>query len=250
MADNYIDYLECLEYGGHLVREGMSLIDASPVVNVDVLLGQVADAARAVALELDKVGVKASALRGERGSIDQVASIARATLHGFFHHLRVQRVVLSFDFEAFFARQAVGKLARLKPADLLGKMDSVLRGFAAPGNADVPGAAEWQKALGDAREALDRAVSGRGTAKLQSIKATAGLIAARQRFLARYRLAKRIIRALLDDLGRGHELALFFLDLQVNESGGGEYEDDGGQDDGDPDGSGAGEAGELLAAIA
>ena len=100
------------------------------------------------------------------------------------------------------------------------KAGNILDGFDAAAKAGLPDAAKWKGKLTTARNALDAAASGKGTATVQSIQRTAALVAAHEEFLAAYDgVAKRLVYGLLVHLGRTDEHRLFFKDLQVNEGG-------------------------------
>lgn len=136
----------------------------------------------------------------------------------FYYHLLSLPVSTGVDVDAFFPGKTLGNLSKLKPADLAGKADQVLLGFAAKSNTGIAGLAKWQSAIDEARTALGHALKNKQSARGTSVTATAGLIAARERFIGLYNgVAKPLVRGLLNELGRPKELELFFLDLQVNE---------------------------------
>ena len=65
-----------------------------------------------------------------------------------------------------------------------------------------------------------RSLAGRGSARGDSIVTTATLAAAHERFLTIYNgVATHLVRGLLNELGRGDELPLYFLDLQIADAG-------------------------------
>lgn len=220
MADDYIDYLEVGEYGGHFVEEAQKLVGASKLVDVEELRTLIGNAVEKVAVELEAAGVKRSDMRTSRGSVETATEAARKEIDRFYSFLGSLDDDVKVDKAAFFPGNKLGALAALKPADLKGKLDDLARGFSAPANAALPDRAKWEQKLTGARDALGGALVGKGGARGLSIKSTAGLIAAREGFLKAYNgVAKRLIQGLLASLGREGEMKLFFSDLVVHESG-------------------------------
>ncbi|MFN7145415.1 MAG: hypothetical protein ACK4YP_16700 [Myxococcota bacterium] len=220
MADAYIDFFEVAEYGTHFVREGKKLVGASPLVDVAALVARVQKAVDDVDAELGKAGISRSSLRTGRDEVAIAAPAARDTIDRFFHHLAAQPAASGIDVAAFFPGNKLGALARLKPADLRGKADEVLRGFDAPANVPIASLGSWKADIQAKRDDLDAALTGKGSSRGDSIIATAALTAARERFVALYNgVAKHLVRGMLSDLGRANELSLYFLDLQVHEGG-------------------------------
>lgn len=225
MPDRYIDYDEVPEYGRPLATELVKLKGASTIVNTEILAQRILASVEAVETELQKARSDRSDLRGERTGTEDAETDAREIINRFFHHLHSLPRSASFDFEAFYPGKNLGDISRMKPADLRAKAKEVLDGFEAPKNKPVTAFADWKKDIGDAHDALDAALTGKGSAKTKSFVATASLVAARQAFLHLYnRIAKPIVRGLLADLGREEEYRQFFGDLTANESAGGKEE--------------------------
>lgn len=217
MADDYIDYLECLEYGEFFATEVMKLSGASTLVDVAALVAHVDAATQGVANELQKQGVHRSTVRIDRQEVEVKAAAMRKTLEKFHHYLGGLDDDAAGDIEAFFAGGHLGALSALKPADVAQRAGVVLRGFAA--NTTIPDADKWRTRLEDAQAALVAALAGKGSSTGTSIQGTAALVAAREAFLVAYNgVAKKLVAGLLASLGRKTELRLYFKDLQVNES--------------------------------
>ena len=215
MADNYIDYLECLEYGVFFTTEVQKLAGASTLVDIDALSAYVGTAMRSVAAELEKQGVNQSGVRIDRRDVEVKTTAMRKALEKFYHYLG--SLDDDLDIAAFFAGGNLGTLAALKPADVAQRAGEVIRGFSA--NASVPDGARWKTRLEEAQSALVGALSGKGSSTGTSIQGTAALVTARENFLNAYNgVAKKLIGGLLTSLGRKDELRLYFKDLQVNES--------------------------------
>ena len=218
MADDYIDYLECLEYGEFFTTEVQKLAGASNLVDIDALSAYVGTAMRSVATELEKQGVNRSGVRIDRQDVEVKTTTMRKTLEKFYHYLGSLDDDANLDIAAFFAGGNLGTLSALKPADVAQRANEVIRGFAA--NTAVPDGARWKTRLEDAQSALVAALSGKGSSTGTSIQGTASLVVARENFLNAYNgVAKKLIGAILTSLGRKDELRLYFKDLQVNESG-------------------------------
>jgi hypothetical protein len=220
MADNYIDYFEVSEYGRYFIRESEKLVGVSPMVDISAVRERVDAAVQVVENELKKASVQRNDLRDDREGSTGAAAELQDTIERFYYYLRSLPKTHKFNFEAFFPGRNMGALARLKPADLGAKADVVLHGFDSASNADLPGATDWKNELAAARATLSAAIASKGGAAGGAVSATAGLQAAREDFLRIYnRVTKRIVRALLIDLGRESEYRRFFLDLQVSEGG-------------------------------
>lgn len=218
MADKYIDCSECIEYGEHLVRAARELVGTSRFVDVEALIEAVSEAVADVEAKRRAASMEQSGARGGRAHTAGSAAAARDVLARFFSYLHSLPRDTRCDVEAFFPGGMRGEISRLKPADLLAKVAEVQRGFSVPRNAALPGSDAWQHELAHAHDALAAAVSLKSNAGTQASRATSELAAARTRFLVIYGLAKRLIRACLDELDRSSEYRLFFLDLQVNET--------------------------------
>ena len=215
MADDYIDYLECLEYGEFFATEVQKLTGTSNLVDIDALAAYIASAMQSVATELEKQGVNRSGVRIDRRDVEVKTTAMRKALEKFYHYLG--SLDDDLDIAAFFAGGNLGTLAALKPADVAQRAGEVIRGFSA--NTSVPDGARWKTRLEDAQSALVGALSGKGSSTGTSIQGTAALVAARENFLNAYNgVAKKLIGGVLTSLGRKDELRRYFKDLQVNES--------------------------------
>lgn len=215
MADGYIDYKEVGEYANHFTSEAKKLLGASPLVDVAALLQLVGADATRVASELQKAGVQRGGLRSSASDVKTLAESTGKVIEQFWSYLGSLDGV-KVDIQAFFTGGTLGKHAKLKPADMRSKAQSVLRGFVA--NPKLPQGDVWQKRLTDSEAALGAALDGKGDAASGSITKTANLVAAREKFLVSYNgVAKRLVLGLLTALGREGEMGLFFKDLQVNE---------------------------------
>ncbi|MBK9264014.1 MAG: hypothetical protein IPM54_29955 [Polyangiaceae bacterium] len=220
MADPYIDYREVSEYGRQFVSAVTPLAGQSELVDVVKLAALVSSAVDAVEAELQKATSDRSDLRGERTDTSEAAETVRDTVSRFYYHLRSLPKATVFDFEAFYPGQTMGDLSSMKPADLNAKAGEVLRGFDTDKNKNVAAFSTWKTELATAHQTLTNALAGKGNATGKSFVATAALVEARKTFLHRYnKVAKPIMRGLLAQLGREHELPLYFKDLAVNEGG-------------------------------
>lgn len=218
MADDYIDYLEVLEYGDHFANEAQKLVGVSKLVDIAELRTYVIAKRNAVASELEKQGIKQSSVRVDRKEVETNTTALRKDLEKLFHYLSSLDNEDEFDLNAFFKNGNLGSLSTLKPADLAQKAIDVLRGFAAPQNAALPDASKWKARIDSSRATLAASLDGKGSSKTESIQATASLVAAREAFLTAYNsIAKRIVSALLAEIERKDDLKLYFKDLQVNE---------------------------------
>ncbi|MFT3767171.1 MAG: hypothetical protein QM820_16865 [Minicystis sp.] len=203
-------------YGTHFINEAPKLMGASPLVDIGAVIGRVQAATDAVGAELAKAGVKRSTLRSGRVGIAAAAPAMRDVIERFHHHLGSLSGKSGVDVAAFFTGGKLGSLARLKPADLLKKADKVLRGFEVPANVTASGLSPWQNEVQAARDVLAAAIKGKGSAHGDSIVTTAALADAHERFVTLYNgVAKNLVRGVLNDLDRGDELPLYFLDLQT-----------------------------------
>ncbi|MDI3283094.1 hypothetical protein [Polyangium sp. 15x6] len=218
MADRYIDEGEVSEYGRHFATEAKKLVGASELVDVPKLITRVLGAVEAVETEVAKARNQRSEVRTERGGTSEAEEAVRDVVTRFHAYLRSLPKGTSFDFEAFYPGKNLGEVAALKPSDLKAKAADVLRGFDVARNAGIDAFVSWQQEIAGARSALDAALSGKSGAANRSMTATAGLAAARAHFLKVYNhVAKPIVRGVLNDLGRGEEVRLFFKDLTVQE---------------------------------
>lgn len=219
MADNYIDNDEIAEYSGYFLTQSASLVGASPAVDMEALRTMISELAARVRQELQRHGVSQSDLRSGRAGTVDAADLARQRLRQFRGYLQSLEGDMTVDVEAFFPSRRGGERRRRKPADLLAYVEDTLRGFDIPGASTLPERAVWQARLSEARDGLASSVGGKGAAKATSVRGTSELAAARREFLQRYGFAKSLVRALLKLQGRENELRLFFLDMQVNETG-------------------------------
>lgn len=217
MADRYIDYFEVSQYGSYFVTEAAALVGASELVNIAALQQRVAAAVEAVVVELEKIGIRRSDLRIGQADVDAAVPAVRKELERFYNFLGGLEDEVKIDRESFFPGDRLGNLASLKPADLLARTDEVLRGFQAPDNAGVPERDKRKAKLESVRKTLADALGSSSANTHRVISATAGLAAARERFLGLYNgVAKPLVRAMLADLGRADEYTRFFFDLQVD----------------------------------
>ena len=218
MADTHIDCFEVSEYTQYFIQQAITLIGASPLVNVDVLIVRVQAVEQKVERELAAAGLQRSLVRTTRGGIGEASDQMLGNIRRFHRYLQSLPPGTPMDAVAFFPNGYDGR--QRKAADLLAMGKQVLNGFATPANASFPGTSTWQPAFTQARDALQRALSEKGNASRVALEASSALEAARLEFLAVYNgMAKRLVRVVLQDLGREHELKRFFLDLQVNEGG-------------------------------
>ena len=218
MSDSYIDDFEVDEYGSHFVSTATVLIGASPLVNMQALIDLIALKTAAVRTELEKAGIKRSALRGGRGDTSAEVKKGRAEISKFWNFVNSLDEDVSVDKEAFFKGAKQGSISKLKAADLLAKLNQALQGFAADVNKNLPGGSAWQAKIGVARDTLATALAATGGAQGESRGATAALRTARDEFVEAYNnVAKKLVFGLLASLGRKNEYESFFKDLQVNE---------------------------------
>lgn len=218
MADDHIDYLECLEYGEHLVKEVPALAGKTPLVDITALVAYLSTSMTAVANELEKQGIKRSSVRLDRQEVSSKSAAVRKHLEKFHHFLESLDEDQGYDVPAFFPGGNRGPLSTLKPADLNQFAALVLRGFAAPANTNLPDGAKWKTRIETAQSDLAVAIGEKSASTGKTILATAALVDAREAFLVAYNgVAKRLVLAVLIKLDRKDELRLFFKDLQVNE---------------------------------
>jgi hypothetical protein len=218
MADDNIDYLECLDYGDHFIKEVDELNGKSKLVDVGELKTYVASTVADVAIELEKQGIKRSGVRIDRKDVAAKTGALRKQLEKFHNHLGSLDDDQGYDIDAFFKGGNLGTISALKPADLGLYAGEVIRGFAADANKNLPDASKWKTRLEDAKSALGSAIADKSTSSGITIQGTVALVAARQAFLVAYNgVAKRLVQGILIQLDRKDELKLFFKDLQVNE---------------------------------
>lgn len=216
--DRYIDYQEVSEYGRYFVNNVLPLVGASPLVDVETLRRQVLAAVEILEAHLQGADTQKSSVRTERGSIDETVEQMRDVLRRFYRFLQSLPPQTLLDMAAFFAGGKLGNLAQNKPEDVLAQADATLRGFSAPAHANLPGATMWQADIRTARTALAEAVTGKHGASSSASRAVGSLGQAREDFLHVYnKVAKRLIRGLLADLQREHEMRRYFRDMQVHE---------------------------------
>lgn len=219
MPDRYIDDNEVSEYGGHAAREIKKLAGLSELVDATKLAARVASAVGDVEVEVAKARGEKNELRDGRGATSGAEEACADVVTRFYHHLRSLPRSVDFSFDAFYEGQLLGDVAKLKPADLRAKAAYILSGFDAPKNKNVAAFAAWKSDIAAAHDALNDALSGKGSAQNRTYAATAGLVAARERFLQVYNgVAKPLVRGLLNDVGRGGEYRDFFRDLTAQES--------------------------------
>jgi hypothetical protein len=218
MSDSYIDVFEIEEYSRHFMRESIRLVLASPLVDVEVLRQRIQAANDRVERELVALATQHSNLRVNRSGTGDAFETLLDAIRRFHRYLQSLPPGTAMDAKAFFPDGYVG--TRRKPADVLAQGKLVLRGFDVPANANLASLSEWKATFRDRCEALEQAISGKGDAARVASSSTSSLQEARQEFVAVYNgLAKRLVRAVLQDIGREHEFRSFFLDLQVNEDG-------------------------------
>lgn len=219
MPDRYIDIYEVSEYGRYFLDRTAPLEDASPLVDMRLLRQRVLAVVEEAERQAGTIVVKRSTVRGGRGSIGVAAARVASDVRRFRHHLQAQPPEAGIDPEAFFPGGYITPTHH-KPADLLAQGKGVLAGFEAPANIGLPSAAEWKATFTVACEALAGALASKHGASHVATEGTAEQAEARRQFLAVYNgMAKRLVRVVLQDVGRLQDYRLFFLDLQVNERG-------------------------------
>lgn len=216
--DRYIDVYEVSEYGRFFVDRVVALEGMSPMVDVKVLGQRVMSAVQEVENVRAVSGTETSTERGGRVEVATLADEMRTLLRRFAHYLKSLPADAPVDMHSFFAEGRTGTLYRLKAADLLSVSARVLNGFTLPMHASLPGAESWQAAIAGMRTSLAAHLGNKQGASHSARHATAALSEARRDFLRVYnRVAKRVVRGLLVELGREREYRSFFLDLQVSE---------------------------------
>jgi hypothetical protein len=220
VADRYIDNGEISEYGRYFWEEAARLLGLSTVVDIAVLRQLVLAQVEAMEAKLGQARAQQNGARIERSSTSEATVDLNDWLHRLFYHLKTVPADAAIDHEAFFPNGTLDRIERLKPADLLDRSAAVLVGFSSPRNATLPGAAEWQAGIAGARTALQEAISGKRGSRSDTKDAVSSMAETRQRFLNVYNnMAKRLVHAVLAEIGRLDEYRRFFLDLQVNEDG-------------------------------
>jgi hypothetical protein len=220
VADSYIDNGEVCEYGRHFWEEAAKLLGISTVVDIATLRQLVMAEVEAMEAALAQARTQQNGARLGRDGTAEAAGDLSDCLRRFFYHLKTVPAGAAVDREAFFPTGNLDKIERLKPADLLDRSAAVLVGFTSPRNAALPGAADWQASITGARTTLQEAISGKRGSRSDSKDAVSSMAAIRQRFLNVYNnMAKRLVHAVLAEIGRLDEYRRFFLDLQVNEDG-------------------------------
>lgn len=216
--DPYIDYDEVSVYGRYFYRHSESLIGLSELVAVPKVRVLVLTRTETVETEYQLVAVPRSAERTGRSSVGEASDEMREGMRRYYFFLQSLPASVRIDPAAFFASGKLGRISQQKPEDLLSQADGVLRGFAVPASAALPEAEQWRRDLTAARNALDAAIHGKLGAVNGASASTGSLIQARESFLVAYnKVAKPLIRGLLAEFGREHEMRRYFRDLQVNE---------------------------------
>ena len=216
--DSYIDSPEAVQYGRYFFLHIEPLIGASEVFNVEALRQKVRLKYQAIEAGMMVTNTPRSVVRTGRSAVDDASDDLLGRLRRFYHYLQSLPDEANVDVAAFFAGGKLGNLSQYKPEDMLDRGDAVVRGFAAPTSAGMPNAAEWQAEIVLSTETLTAAINDKLGAANTSSTATSSLARARQEFLHVYnKVAKPAIRGLLAELGREHELRLYFRDMQVNE---------------------------------
>lgn len=216
--DPYIDNHEAVLYGRYTYRRTEPLVGASQVIGVQALRELVLGVTNAVEARMTDADTPRSDVRTGREAVEELNEELLDRLRRFFHYLQSLPASANVDVGAFFANRKLGKLSQHSPEDLVARADTVMRGFTTPTSARVPNGAEWQGEILLARTRLDEAVNGKQGASNTASTSGGSLAQARAEFLHVYnKVAKPAMRALLAELGREHELRLYFRDLQVNE---------------------------------
>lgn len=220
MADRYIDNREVVEYGRHFLREVIRLIGLSPLVDIALLQQLIQAVVDAMEAALAMANRQQSGARTGRTGTSEAVADTNDALRRFHYHLKTLPQGTAFDHEAFFAGATLGGMVKLKPADLLARVEYTLSGFLAPANAGLPGADEWLPVVQQARNALAAAIAGKQVASGDNKDAAGSVAEIRERFLNLYNnVAKRAVWAVLAEVGRLDDYRRYFLDLQVNEDG-------------------------------
>ena len=218
MSDSYIDVFEVDEYSRYFLEQSIVLIGASQLVSVEAVRERVRAKMEAVAREILAIGLQRSGLRTSRSDTGDAYEKMLDAVRRFHRYLQSLPSGTVIDIAAFFPGGYVG--TRRKAADLLAQGKQLLIGFEAPANTSFPAVAEWKTTFTVACVDLEQAVVDKGSARRMTASTTSSLQEARLQFVAVYNgLAKRLVRAVLQDIGRENEFRSFFLDLQVNEDG-------------------------------
>jgi hypothetical protein len=219
MSDNYIDILEVSEYGRHFFDESEGLEGASPLVDMRLLRQRVLAVVEAAERHASTIVAKRSTVRGGRGDIGIASAGMSSDVRRFRHHVQAHPAEAGIDEEAFFPGGYVTP-AKRKPADLLAQGKGILAGIEAPRNVNLMNAAEWKATFTVSCQALVEAMAGKRGAVGVANEGTEEQAEARRQFLAVYNgMAKRLVRVVLQDIGRLQDYRRYFLDLQVNEGG-------------------------------
>jgi hypothetical protein len=220
VADRYIDNREVVEYGRHFLGEVVRLIGLSAAVDIAALQQLVQVVVEAMEGALSVANRQQSGARTGRTGTSAAKADTIDKLRRFHYHLKTLPQGTAFDLEAFFIGGAPGGIHRLKPADVLARAEYAVSGFSAPANAGLPGTPEWLPVLIDTRNELAAAIEGKRTARGGDKDAVGSLAEIRERFLNVYNnVAKRLVWAVLAEVGRLDDYRRYFLDLQVNEEG-------------------------------
>ena len=249
MADTHIDYREVSEYGRYFLAEtarletiaGATAVgspdDAEPeelltdgvpadgtfasgaLIDVSMVRRIVEQAVLAVENGLAQTSAKTIGGSSTRGiSIRAILLDCGDRVQRFYYYLRSLPACASVDLLACFPSGRLGALGKLRASELLSKMNTILRGFASPGNLGLVNAEVWRQEIASGRDALKQALARKNSDPSPSSASDQVLAPARAHFLRVYHgLAKPAVRALLTHLGRDHEYRRFFLDLQAAE---------------------------------
>src|SRR5689334_283340 len=102
MADDHIDYLECLEYGDQFLQQVDELAGKSKLVDIAELKTLVTSSMTAVATELEKQGIKRSGVRVDRQEVATKVGALRKHVEKFHHYLGSLDDDQGYDIDAFF----------------------------------------------------------------------------------------------------------------------------------------------------
>jgi hypothetical protein len=219
MPDKHIDCQEVSEYGRYFYNKSERLEGASPLVDIRLLRQRVLAVVEEAERYRTTTMVERSTVRGGRGNIGVASARLASDVRRFRHHVRAQPEEAGLDEEAFFPGGYVTP-AKRKPADLLAQGRDILAGFDAPANASLVNAAEWRATFAVSCASLDAALVDKHGAAHVASAGTEAQAETRRKFLALYNgMAKRLVRVVLQDIGRLQDYRMFFLDLQVNEDG-------------------------------
>lgn len=219
MPDRHIDIHEVSEYGRYFADTSVDLVGASALVDMQLLRQRVLAVVEEAERHAGTIEAKRSTVRGGRGNTGVASARMASNVRRFRHHVLAQPEDAGIDPAAFFPGGYVTP-AKRKPADLLVQGRGVLAGFEAPGNGNLPNATEWKATFEVSCQALAEALAGKHGAAHVATKGTAEQAESRRKFLAVYNgMAKRLVRVVLQDIGRPQDFRRYFLDLQVNEGG-------------------------------